>query len=149
MIRFALVALSAFAALAGAMVLSDSHAQAKADAAAITGEWRGSYICAQGETALKLTVTPAKATAIEARFDFGPLPRNPEVPKGAFAMQGAFDPASRRMTLKGVEWIDAPFLYVMVDLDGRINAAGNLITGKVPGPGCTVFELRRDAQLIG
>jgi hypothetical protein len=146
-LRFALVSLSALAALVGAMMLSNAHGEP--NKSAITGEWRGSYICAQGETALKLTVTPAKTDAIEARFDFGPLPRNPDVPKGAYAMQGTFDPASRRMVLNGVKWIDAPLMYVMVDLDGRMDAAGNLITGKVPGPGCTVFELRRDAQLIG
>jgi hypothetical protein len=146
-LRFALVSLSAFAALTSGMLLS--NARGEPNRPAITGEWRGSYICAQGETALKLTVTPATTGAIEARFDFGPLPKNPEVPKGAYAMQGTFDPASRRMVLKGVKWIDAPFLYVMVDLDGRMNAAGNLITGKVPGPDCTVFELRRDAQLVG
>lgn len=147
MLRFVLVSLSAFAALAGAMLLTNAHGEP--NKSVITGEWRGSYICAQGETALKLTVTPAKAGAIEARFAFGPLPKNPEVPKGAYAMQGTFDPASRRMVLNGVKWIDAPFMYVMVDLDGRMNVDGNLITGKVPGPGCTIFELRRDAQLVG
>jgi hypothetical protein len=144
-LRFALVSLSAFAALAGAMLLSKAHGEP--NKSAIAGEWRGSYICAQGETALKLTVTPVKTGAIEARFDFGPLPKNLEVPKGVYAMQGTFDPASRRMVLNGVKWIDAPLMYVMVDLDGRMIAAGDLITGKVPGPGCTVFELRRDAQL--
>ena len=96
-----------------------------------------------------VTAAPEEPRFIAATFNFGPLPENPEVPKGAYTMAGTFDSASRHMTLKGVEWIDAPFLYVMVDLDGRINAAGNVITGDVPGPGCTVFELRRDAQLIG
>jgi len=150
-IRFAFVTMFAFAALAGAMVLADAHAQLKPSppGAAIAGEWTGRYICAQGVTALRLDVSRGSGNQIAATFNFGPTPENPEVPKGAYTMAGTFDPASRHMTLKGVEWIEAPFLYVMVDLDGRINAAGNVIAGDVPGPGCTVFELRRDAQLIG
>jgi hypothetical protein len=48
-----------------------------------------------------------------------------------------------------VKWINAPNGYVMVDLDGRMDADGARIAGRVPEwPGCTVFEISRSAPLI-
>jgi hypothetical protein len=147
-IRFALVSIFAFAALAGVMVLSDARAQARPSV--IAGEWTGKYICTQGITALRLDIAQGAGQAITATFNFGPLPENPGVPRGAYRMAGAYDPASRRMTLKGVKWIDAPFGYAMVGLDGRMTSSGETISGHVPDLlGCTEFEVRRPVELIG
>jgi hypothetical protein len=147
-IRFALVSLSAFVALAGVMALSGAGADTKPPA--IAGEWTGKYICTQGVTALRLTIAQGQGQAITATFNFGPLPENPEVPKGAYRMEGAYDPATRHMKLSGVKWIDAPPDYVMVGLDGRMTQSGDAIVGDVPDLfGCTDFEVRRPAQLIG
>ena len=148
MIRFVFVSISAFAALAGVMLLSD----ARADTAPpkVIGEWTGKYICSQGVTALRLSIAQGKGQAITATFNFGPLPENPEVPKGAYRMAGTYDPATRHVKLAGVKWIDAPFGYAMVGLDGRMTASGETISGYVPDLfGCTDFEIHRPVQLIG
>ena len=147
-IRFVLVSISAFAALAGAMALSD--ARAEPDRLTIAGDWTGKYICTQGITALRLSIAQGAGETITATFSFGPLPENPEVPKGAYRMTGTYDPASRHMTLSGVKWIHAPPDYVMVGLDGRMAASGEKISGYVPDLfGCTDFEVRRPVELIG
>jgi hypothetical protein len=147
-IRFALVSLSAFAALAGLMVLSDARAAPKPPA--VAGEWTGRYICTQGVTALRLNIAQGAGDTITATFSFGPLPENPEVPKGAYRMAGTYSPASRHMKLSGVKWIDAPQDYVMVGLDGRMTSSGETISGVVPDLfGCTDFEVSRLGQLIG
>jgi hypothetical protein len=147
-IRFALVSLSAFAVLAGVMVLSEAHADRKPSP--ILGEWIGKYICTQGITALRLNIAEGAGDTVTATFNFGPLPENPEVPKGAYRMAGTYDPASRHIKLSGVKWIDAPFGYVMVGLDGRMTSSGETISGYVPDLlGCTDFEVSRPVQLIG
>ena len=148
MIRFALVSLSAFAALSGAMLLSSAHGDPAR--AGVAGEWTGKYICTQGVTALRLSVAQGAGNAITATFNFGPLPENPAVPKGAYQMSGTYDPSLHRVLLRGVKWIDAPDGYVMVGLDGRLTQSGDKISGFVPDLlGCAEFEVRRPAQLIG
>jgi hypothetical protein len=147
-IRFALVSISVFVALAGVMALSDSRAQPAPPS--IAGEWTGRYVCTQGITALHLDIAQGAGETITATFNFGPLPENPEVPKGAYRMAGTYDPASRRIKLSGVKWIQAPQDYVMVGLDGHMAASGERIAGYVPDLfGCTDFEVRRPVELIG
>lgn len=149
MIRFALVSLSAVAALTGAMALSDASAQLKKPPP-IAGEWVGRYNCTQGITALNLTVERGKGQAITATFDFGPVPENPEVPTGSYHMTGTYDDAKRHMKLTGARWIDAPLGYAMVGLDGHMTPSGQTISGYVPDLfGCSNFEIHRPVQLIG
>lgn len=148
MIRLVLTSLSAFGALAGAMALSDARADNTPPA--IAGEWAGKYICTQGVTALRLSIAQGEGQTITATFNFGPLPENPQVPKGAYRMAGTYDPAMRHMRLSGLKWIDAPFGYAMVGLDGRMTQSGETISGHVPDLlGCTDFEIHRPVQLIG
>jgi hypothetical protein len=147
-IRFALLGLSAFAALTGAMLLSE--ARADSTGFAIAGHWTGKYICAQGITALRLDVVGGAGNAVSATFNFGPQPENPEVPVGAYAMRGTYDPVSRHLQLEGVTWLQAPSGYAMVGLDGRMSASGERISGRIPDLfTCTDFEVRRTAPLVG
>ena len=115
---------------------------------AVLGEWHGKYICTQGVTALKLSIAEGPKGRITATFRFGPLPENPEVPRGLYAMEGSYEVKTRRLRLKGTQWIDASSGYSMVDLDGNMDAPGQRLSGKVPFPGCTRFELERDAPFV-
>jgi hypothetical protein len=143
-----LVFLSATAAFAGLMFLSSAHAQSTS--APVSGDWTGKYICAQGVTALDLHIDKTGGNAIKATFSFGPLPENPDVPKGLYEMRGTFDPSTRSVILHGARWISEPDGYVMVDLKGRVAQTGQNISGVVPGlAGCTNFEIWRAAELIG
>jgi hypothetical protein len=130
------------------MALSDARADTIRPP--IAGEWTGKYICAQGVTALRLSIAQGEGQAITATFNFGPLPENPEVPTGAYRMTGTYDPAMRHMKLSGAKWIDAPFGYVMVGLDGRMTESGRTISGHVPDLlSCSDFEIHRPIELIG
>ncbi len=65
-------------------------------------------------------------------------------------MRGTYDPATRRMKLEGERWLKQPIGYVMVGLDGKVAQTGENITGYIPDLlGCTDFEVRRTAELIG
>ena len=122
-----------------------------ASAQDVTGEWTGRYICGQGVTALNLTIAKAASpNALTATFRFGPLPENPEVPKGAYQMRGTYDAGSRHVRLDGVKWIEAPLGYVMVGLDGHVSESGSRITGAVPDMfPCSAFEVWRPDPLVG
>jgi hypothetical protein len=137
--------------LAAATLAPMAHADPKpaVGVAPVVGEWRGRYICGQGVTALHLRVTQDAKGKIIASFNFGPAPENPTVPKGAYAMAGVYDAKSRDVLFTAVEWINQPSGYGMVDLVGRMTADGSRLTGKVPFAGCTVFDLQRDAPLVG
>lgn len=121
----------------------------------VDGQWVGKYICGQGITRLDLDIRQdpirkkAGSTAITATFRFGPLPENPEVPKGSYRMEGTYDPKTRHVKLEGVKWIEYPQNYVMVGLDGRMDEDGGRIAGLVPTMGnCSDFEVKRPTELI-
>ncbi len=107
------------------------------------GTWSGHYTCAQGNTALSLTITPLEGSRVSALFHFEAPANNPGVPTGCFEMLGDFDPASARLELRPWRWLHRPPGWVMVGIDGQIGADGLGLTGTVRGPGCTVFALTR------
>jgi hypothetical protein len=135
----------------GLIVLASAIFAPIAAAQDVTGEWAGRYICGQGVTALNLTIAKAGSPgALTATFRFGPLPENPDVPKGAYQMRGAYDAGSRHVRLDGVKWVEAPAGYVMVGLDGHVSESGSRITGSVPDMfPCSVFEVWRPDPLVG
>jgi hypothetical protein len=115
----------------------------------VSGAWRGLYVCGQGLTGLTLDVRDTAPGRIEATFRFGPVPSNPDVPKGAYLMQGTVDRLTREVDLVGVKWIDRPPAFEMVDLHGRLSDLGVYLSGSIPFAGCTEFELIRSDPLIG
>ena len=109
------------------------------------GTWEGTYICGQGNTALTLTVSASPAGSDLPRadvvFSFGPLPANPDVPRGSYRMTVTTDPDdSYRFNQK--EWIDQPTGYTMVDLVGRLESPTEL-TGTVANSSCSTFTVTR------
>jgi hypothetical protein len=107
------------------------------------GTWHGVYICNQGETGLALTITPADAETVTAIFSFSAIPQNPTVPSGEYTMTGRLERAGY-LALSARAWTQRPDGYVMVGLTGRYDPATGDYHGRVLGPGCTGFRLRRD-----
>jgi hypothetical protein len=109
------------------------------------GVWEGGYGCSQGLTALTLTVEPGPDNTATATFDFSAHPDNPGVPSGSFAMEGEYQDGA--LSLQGVEWIEQPDDYLMVDL--RFHSERGIdpqrMYGEVVGapPSCSIFELLR------
>jgi hypothetical protein len=112
------------------------------------GLWRGTYVCYQGVTGIYLTVQRTSDDDVAAVFKFFAVPENPGVPSGEYDMTGWPGPQMNHLQLYQHKWISAPPRgYVMVGLDGDYDEATGDFTGRVRGPGCTRFILRRD--LVG
>ncbi|MFT3901346.1 MAG: hypothetical protein QM728_14020 [Gordonia sp. (in: high G+C Gram-positive bacteria)] len=111
----------------------------------LIGTWRGTYHCAQGETAVDLDVTSTSQPGSDlpraaAVMTFGPVPSNPRVERGSYRMTVVNEHGNTfRFTQQ--EWISRPAEYVMVDLVGEL--VGNTLSGGVAGPGCTTFRVVR------
>jgi hypothetical protein len=130
-----------FASALLAASLIAAPASAAGPASALIGEWKGSYACLQGHTGLILTIAESADTAFKGEFAFFPLPDNPRVPKGRFAIEGTFNPKTSRVDIKGVKWMEQPTNYRMVDLHGVVSDDGSAIDGKVEFTGCSGFHV--------
>ncbi|MGW5001589.1 protein kinase domain-containing protein [Streptomyces hydrogenans] len=115
--------------------------------ASLAGEWRGSYYCSKGETGLTLTISQ-NADNLTATFGFYPLPSNPDLAKGSYAMRGTI--SGTRMTLYGERWLQEAEGYAMVGLSAEATGKSpQKITGSVtnadgtPRDTCTTFTVRK------
>jgi hypothetical protein len=136
---------SAIALLLIAMLGATPLAAAES-ATTLVGKWRGSYSCLQGHTGLLLTIGDAVGAKFSGEFAFFPLDDNPKVPKGRFAVAGAFNSTLSSVEVKGVRWIEQPSGYLMVDLSGTLSDDGRSIDGKVEFSGCTSFHVTREGD---
>lgn len=102
--------------------------------------WTGTYYCAQGITDLDLEIEEVNGNEVQAIFSFAARGSGAT---GRFDMNGTYQPSSRHLTLSAGDWISQPLGYQTVDLDGNLDAGGALFTGRVLGPGCSVFSVRR------
>lgn len=134
MIRLVVVLLIAW------MTAGAASAQTK-----LAGRWQGTYYCAQGLTGVTLTIRGDDKNA-EALFHFYPVPQNPTVPTGCYTMMGYVDPATDTVHLDSddkTDWILRPTGYVTVNFRGRFSDGRQRITGRVEGPACSTFTMRR------
>ena len=127
-------------------MLCASPLPAAESAPTLLGKWRGSYTCLQGRTGLLLAIDDAVGGVFTGEFAFFPLPENPKVPKGRFAIAGTFNSKSRGVAVKGVRWIEQPENYLMVDLSGTLSDDGRSIDGKLEFTGCTSFHVTREGD---
>ncbi len=113
------------------------------DAFSITGFWTGTYDCAQGATAVDITIAPSGAdSGLDAVFTFSPSAENPDVPSGSFLMKGSI--IDGVLTLTGTTWLEQPPGYVLIDLRASVpDASADSISGEVTTSGCSTFEISR------
>lgn len=112
----------------------------------LNGTWDGTYKCAQGLTKLTLVIQAKSTTEIGAVFVFSAHPQNPTTASGRFKMEGSLELSSINgipdlLKLQGVEWINRPSNYEMVNLTGDVASSKRKITGNVAYSGCSTFEL--------
>jgi hypothetical protein len=109
----------------------------------INGKWIGKYTCAQGITGVTLTINQ-KGTEIAAEFELYPLPENPNLPRGAYSLNGTFNPNTLEMNLKAAKWLKRPgATWVVVDFSGQFDSNLNRFTGRMKHPSCGSIELVR------
>jgi hypothetical protein len=106
-----------------------------------TGDvWTGMYYCAQGITELELEIGEVNGNDVSATFSFF---HRPTSTSGRFEMNGSYTPAGRRMRFEAGDWVSQPPGYQTVDLEGEVDLDTMEYTGRVIGPGCRIFSLRR------
>ncbi len=132
----------------------------------LPGTWRGTYVCGQGITGMRLTLRGASGGRLTGTWAFYAAPSNPGVPSGSVHLEGGVEDGKLRLEPK--RWIDRPEGYVLVDAlraavpvpaakidrgpEGRSDVrsaafkfhavAGQArIAGDVVEPGCSTFEV--------
>ena len=107
--------------------------------------WTGRYECAQGVTAVMLTLDVEPSGAARAIFDFGPLADNPSLPTGSFRLRGTAKPSTDAIDvwLDPDEWIDRPDNYVMVGLHAGIDARRQGLRGRILNDACDWIDAKR------
>ena len=130
---------------AGAAEAAAPVASAKAPVTAapaipfIGGEtWNGSYQCG-GTSTLALHITHVSGNSVSATFDF----KSSGGKAGIFNMSGTFTPATHHLALNAGSWIKQPPGFVSVNLDGTVAPDNHAFAGRVIGPGCSTFSIRR------
>jgi hypothetical protein len=107
----------------------------------LNGTWEGSYTCPQGLTKLKLILKAKSLDNIRAFFVFSADESNPNVPVGAFKMQGSATSAGG-IKLKATDWVKKPDGYITVDLEGNISPSDKRISGNIVSTTpCTTFNV--------
>ena len=119
----------------------------------LTGTWVGSYTCAQGLTALELTLQETVNGLFWGTNSFSPHPSNPSVPSGSFYVVGAFNARNREVRLQPGPWIKQPAGYLALPLvgtlmPGKSETAAEAkfpdhIKGNISGAGCREFLVKR------
>ena len=107
--------------------------------------WRGRYVCNQGKTDLELKITKARKkpngnTRVKAVFVFH---HRPTGAKGSFKLSGTYRKKSRSLSLEPGKWIKRPGLYETVGMSGKFSHDGTRYEGRIKGPNCKQFELKR------
>lgn len=107
--------------------------------------WTGRYECAQGVTAVELTLDIDSGGAAIAVFEFGPLADNPTVPAGAYRMRGVVTQQRDRIAvvLDPDRWIEQPDGYMMVGLRATIDRDRRKIEGHIENASCDWFDAQR------
>ena len=109
--------------------------------------WQGTYTCAQGITAVKLTVEArANGGAATGHFEFGPLDANPNLPKGDYWLKGTARPTKRgelEVALVPDKWAAHPEGWVMVGVTARSDREQRTMLGTIDYTSCTTIAVVR------
>lgn len=112
---------------------------------AIDQEYQGAYFCGRQIARLSVQVFPASGEAgRRALFEFGPQATSPDVPHGAFVVQGSYDPATGTMQMHPVKWLLQPPQYNWFGVVGKTADDAVTFRGQITDNlGCTTFTLKR------
>ena len=121
----------AFALLFGVALATPAAAQQRLR----PGLYVGEYLCAQGETALRLAVWNTGGARQLAVFEFG---GNAEVPIGSYTVQISRERGGL-YRLTPLRWVRQPVDYEMVGAELR--RRGGQLSGRIADPRCGAIRL--------
>lgn len=108
--------------------------------------WVGYYSCAQGKTAVQLSIAVSPSGAAKAIFEFGPHEDNPDIPSGKYQMTGTFrelDDGRLELVLQPKRWIDQPSGYTMTGLSARSTGRRRRLEGVIESERCGDIVVER------
>jgi len=108
-------------------------------AQALSGNWLGTYMCAQGLNAVQLQLKADSLQNITGLVRFAVPNRQP----GSYYMRGSFSPEGRRITLVFAGWQNQPPGYIPVNMTGVVDFEQGTIEGKILNSSCGGFSIRR------
>ena len=106
---------------------------------ALLGVWRGSYVCAQGETGVELSFTQLHTDGVVVgTFSFFNLPGHNNSESGEYTLIGRLDVGTGELFVNPGRWIRQPPGYAPVGFSASF-ASANRILGRVIAnfPGCS------------
>jgi hypothetical protein len=108
-------------------------------------EYQGAFFCGRQVARLTLKVfAQSDKTQRQALFSFGPQATSPEVPRGAFLVEGSISVDGGLMSLLPVRWVTQPASFNWLGLRGNSDDGGKTFEGRViDNSACTVFTLKR------
>lgn len=108
--------------------------------------WEGFYECAQGQTAVTLTIAASPTGSAKAMFEFGPHEGNPGIPSGKYRLTGTFrerDDGRLELKLQPQRWIEQPSGYTMTGLAARSDDRRRQLAGMILSPTCGEITVER------
>lgn len=124
-------------------------------------EYQGAFFCGRQVARLTLKVLSRSESATRglaspdqpqrrAVVSFGPQPTSPDVPRGAFIVEGAIDLQGGAITVSPVRWVSQPAGYPWLGLNGSSDDGGKTFGGRTTdNSACTIFTLKRiDAATV-
>ena len=107
--------------------------------------WRGFYECAQGKTAVQLTLDLDSDGTAKAIFDFGPHADKPDLPAGSYRLSGTSREDGSKLEIELVpdRWISQPPGYEMVGLSAVTGSRRLRMRGRITNSACSTFDVQR------
>lgn len=107
----------------------------------VTGQvYVGTYVCAQGPTQMRLTISDVDGARTMAVGDFFHPPTNT---RGSYRLRGFCLPRTRRLLFMPAGWIDQPPGYTMVGMSGTLGPGNANYFGRMSSSACGGFSLAR------
>ncbi|MBV8565958.1 MAG: hypothetical protein JO273_10940 [Methylobacteriaceae bacterium] len=112
----------------------------------VTGLWRGSYVCLQGETGVELAFTEAGHPGyLRGTFKFFNLPGQSNVRPGEYSVTGLYDESERSLHVEPTAWIVRPPGYTMVGFSAQLDASARTLAGRIDDKNCSTISVERAA----
>lgn len=100
----------------------------------------GTYVCPQGPTQMRLTITDVDGPRTTAQGDFFHAPTGT---RGSYRLRGVCLAQTRRLLLSPNGWIDQPPGYTMVGMSGTVAPGGAAFYGRMNARTCGEFNFVR------
>jgi hypothetical protein len=108
-------------------------------------EYQGAFFCGRQVARLTLKVfAQSDEPRRRAMFSFGPQPTSPNLPHGAFIVEGSIGLQGGTMLFLPVKWVSKPAGYSWLGLSGSSDDGGKTFGGRITdNSACSIFTLKR------